>query len=257
MTNFWIFQKGQNYSQTICESKGGQRKKPLRMCVLPEIQSTQMLVGTTLKDVCETLKKQCPAQRPTTSQNRRTMHTKDTDGSGFIEPNEFIRPLSRWVHDSKTAPRPLAAPRCDQRKTNPVWAPVYIAFCDIRHYGVIDCHIYICIYTSTICVYILYIRTIMYIYIYVQLCTHVDICIYIYKYMSIYTYIYIHVSIYVCVYICIYIYMLIYIHIYIQIYRYIYIYVYIYICVHICICIYVYIYIYIYMYLYIYIYIHI
>eukprot|EP00435_Cladocopium_sp_Y103_P000658 s3421_g1.t1 len=29
----------------------------------------------------------------------------DTDGSGFIEPNEFIRPLSRWVHDSKTAPR--------------------------------------------------------------------------------------------------------------------------------------------------------
>eukprot|EP00913_Durusdinium_trenchii_P020660 g19401.t1 len=31
----------------------------------------------------------------------------DTDGSGFIEPNEFIRPLSRWVHDSKTAPRRL------------------------------------------------------------------------------------------------------------------------------------------------------
>lgn len=29
----------------------------------------------------------------------------DTDGSGFIEPNEFIKPLSRWVHDSKTAPR--------------------------------------------------------------------------------------------------------------------------------------------------------
>jgi len=29
----------------------------------------------------------------------------DTDGSGFIESNEFIRPLSRWVHDSKTAPR--------------------------------------------------------------------------------------------------------------------------------------------------------
>lgn len=29
----------------------------------------------------------------------------DTDKSGFIEPNEFIRPLSRWVHDSKTAPR--------------------------------------------------------------------------------------------------------------------------------------------------------
>lgn len=30
---------------------------------------------------------------------------EDTDGSGFIEPNEFIKPLSRWVHDSKTAPR--------------------------------------------------------------------------------------------------------------------------------------------------------
>lgn len=33
---------------------------------------------------------------------------QDTDGSGFIEPNEFIRPLSRWVHDSKTAPSTLA-----------------------------------------------------------------------------------------------------------------------------------------------------
>jgi len=29
----------------------------------------------------------------------------DTDGSGTIEAPEFIRPLSRWVHDSKTAPR--------------------------------------------------------------------------------------------------------------------------------------------------------
>ncbi|CAJ1415553.1 unnamed protein product [Effrenium voratum] len=29
----------------------------------------------------------------------------DTDCSGFIEAPEFIRPLSRWVHDSKTAPR--------------------------------------------------------------------------------------------------------------------------------------------------------
>lgn len=33
---------------------------------------------------------------------------EDTDGSGFIESNEFIRPLSRWVHDSKTAPRDSA-----------------------------------------------------------------------------------------------------------------------------------------------------
>jgi len=29
----------------------------------------------------------------------------DADGSGFIDSHEFIRPLSRWVHDSKTAPR--------------------------------------------------------------------------------------------------------------------------------------------------------
>lgn len=29
----------------------------------------------------------------------------DTDTSGAIEQNEFIRPLSRWVRDSKTAPR--------------------------------------------------------------------------------------------------------------------------------------------------------
>ncbi|CAE7898813.1 Sodium channel protein type 11 subunit alpha [Symbiodinium microadriaticum] len=29
----------------------------------------------------------------------------DTDGSGTIEASEFIKPLSRWVHDSKTAPR--------------------------------------------------------------------------------------------------------------------------------------------------------
>ncbi|CAE7288613.1 Scn11a [Symbiodinium sp. CCMP2592] len=29
----------------------------------------------------------------------------DVDGSGTIELEEFIRPLSRWVHDSKTAPR--------------------------------------------------------------------------------------------------------------------------------------------------------
>lgn len=28
----------------------------------------------------------------------------DTDNSGFIEAKEFIRPLSCWVHDSKTAP---------------------------------------------------------------------------------------------------------------------------------------------------------
>ena len=27
------------------------------------------------------------------------------DTSGAIEQNEFIRPLSRWVRDSKTAPR--------------------------------------------------------------------------------------------------------------------------------------------------------
>ena len=29
----------------------------------------------------------------------------DTDQSGFIESAEFVRPLSRWVHDSRTAPR--------------------------------------------------------------------------------------------------------------------------------------------------------
>eukprot|EP00435_Cladocopium_sp_Y103_P019287 s1155_g4.t1 len=29
----------------------------------------------------------------------------DTDGSGTVERNEFIQPLSRWVHESKTAPR--------------------------------------------------------------------------------------------------------------------------------------------------------
>eukprot|EP00913_Durusdinium_trenchii_P017629 g16569.t1 len=29
----------------------------------------------------------------------------DVDGSGSIESHEFIKPLSRWVHDSKTAPR--------------------------------------------------------------------------------------------------------------------------------------------------------
>lgn len=29
----------------------------------------------------------------------------DTDGSGTIGAAEFIKPLSRWVHDSKTAPR--------------------------------------------------------------------------------------------------------------------------------------------------------
>lgn len=28
----------------------------------------------------------------------------DVDGSGAIEAEEFIAPLSRWVHDSKTAP---------------------------------------------------------------------------------------------------------------------------------------------------------
>lgn len=33
----------------------------------------------------------------------------DIDNSGFIESNEFIRPLSRWVRDSKTAPRATAA----------------------------------------------------------------------------------------------------------------------------------------------------
>lgn len=29
----------------------------------------------------------------------------DTDQSGTIEASEFIGPLSRWAHDSKTAPR--------------------------------------------------------------------------------------------------------------------------------------------------------
>ena len=29
----------------------------------------------------------------------------DVDGSGSIEAAEFIGPLSRWAHDSKTAPR--------------------------------------------------------------------------------------------------------------------------------------------------------
>lgn len=29
----------------------------------------------------------------------------DTDGSGTVERNKFIQPLSRWVHESKTAPR--------------------------------------------------------------------------------------------------------------------------------------------------------
>ena len=29
----------------------------------------------------------------------------DTDQSGTIEAAEFIGPLSRWAHDSKTAPR--------------------------------------------------------------------------------------------------------------------------------------------------------
>jgi hypothetical protein len=29
----------------------------------------------------------------------------DADGSGSIEKNEFIRPLSRWINESKTAPR--------------------------------------------------------------------------------------------------------------------------------------------------------
>ena len=29
----------------------------------------------------------------------------DVDNSGTIEAAEFIGPLSRWVHDSKTAPR--------------------------------------------------------------------------------------------------------------------------------------------------------
>ncbi|CAE7294204.1 unnamed protein product [Symbiodinium sp. CCMP2592] len=29
----------------------------------------------------------------------------DADGSGYIEAHEFVGPLSRWVHDSKTAPR--------------------------------------------------------------------------------------------------------------------------------------------------------
>ena len=29
----------------------------------------------------------------------------DVDGSGAIEASEFIGPLSRWAHDSKTAPR--------------------------------------------------------------------------------------------------------------------------------------------------------
>ena len=31
----------------------------------------------------------------------------DIDNSGAIEQNEFIRPLSRWVRDSKTAPSAL------------------------------------------------------------------------------------------------------------------------------------------------------
>ena len=31
----------------------------------------------------------------------------DIDNSGAIEQNEFIRPLSRWVRDSKTAPSTL------------------------------------------------------------------------------------------------------------------------------------------------------
>lgn len=36
---------------------------------------------------------------------KELFHMIDIDGSGTIEPHEFIRPLSRWVHDSKTAPR--------------------------------------------------------------------------------------------------------------------------------------------------------
>ena len=29
----------------------------------------------------------------------------DVDHSGEVSPDEFISPLSRWIHDSKTAPR--------------------------------------------------------------------------------------------------------------------------------------------------------
>ena len=29
----------------------------------------------------------------------------DADGSGAISKEEFIRPLTRWIHESKTAPR--------------------------------------------------------------------------------------------------------------------------------------------------------
>ena len=45
---------------------------------------------------------------------------EDTDGSGFIESNEFIRPLSRWVHDSKTAPR-YSADRLSDDKVVGCW----------------------------------------------------------------------------------------------------------------------------------------
>ena len=29
----------------------------------------------------------------------------DADGSGAINKEEFVRPLTRWIHESKTAPR--------------------------------------------------------------------------------------------------------------------------------------------------------
>jgi len=38
----------------------------------------------------------------------------DADGSGFIDSHEFIRPLSRWVHDSKTAPSHLVEDLCSE-----------------------------------------------------------------------------------------------------------------------------------------------
>ncbi|CAK9055615.1 unnamed protein product [Durusdinium trenchii] len=41
----------------------------------------------------------------------------DTDKSGTIEAAEFIGPLSRWAHDSKTAPRFIKRPRWDASRT--------------------------------------------------------------------------------------------------------------------------------------------
>eukprot|EP00913_Durusdinium_trenchii_P028537 g26765.t1 len=33
------------------------------------------------------------------------MNVIDADGSGAINKEEFVRPLTRWIHESKTAPR--------------------------------------------------------------------------------------------------------------------------------------------------------